>query len=217
MISKLQFITQDTNGFTHARSAEAACIAGVKWVQLRVKNQSEAAWLAIAQETMRVCQKYNVKLLINDNVTVALAVGAHGVHLGSEDMSPIEARKLLGNDAIIGGTANTFNDILQLEKAGVDYIGLGPYRFTASKEKLSPTLGLEGYTTIMQECQEASIKTPVIAIGGIIASDVEKIMETGVYGIAVASAINMAQDKAAIVHFMNEKINKSNELQQQNN
>lgn len=212
MISKLHFITQDINGLTHARSAEAACIAGVKWVQLRVKNQSDDAWLDIAKETLLVCQKYNVKLIINDNVAIALEIGAHGVHLGKGDMPPEEARKLLGNDAIIGGTANTINDIMHLERAGVDYIGLGPFRFTASKDNLSPTLGLEGYNALIQQCREASITTPIIAIGGIIAADVEKIMETGVYGIAVASAINMAQDKASIVRFMNEKINKQNIL-----
>ena len=109
--------------------------------------------------------------------------------------SPLAARELLGADKIIGGTSNTFEDIKHLVSCGVDYIGLGPFRFTSTKEKLSPIVGLEGYSNINQACIAEHINTPIIAIGGITTADVEDIIETGMYGIAVSSVITNAIDK----------------------
>src|ERR1035437_10002712 len=122
-ISYLHYITQETAGITHDELALSACLSGVDWIQLRVKNKSYSEWLDIALKTELVCRKYNVKLIINDNVSIAKAVNADGVHLGKTDMSPLEARLLLGADAIIGGTANTFEDIKILAASGIDYIG----------------------------------------------------------------------------------------------
>jgi thiamine-phosphate pyrophosphorylase len=194
MISKLHYITQEIEGKTHAQLAEEACIAGVDWVQLRVKNKSYAEWKAIAIETLSVCRKHNAKLIINDNVELAKEINANGVHLGKEDISTAEARKLLGSNFIIGGTANTFEDI-KLHAPNVDYIGLGPFRFTSTKEKLSPVLGIEGYTQIINKCRANNITTPIIAIGGITSNDVSTLLNSGVYGIAIASAITFSKDK----------------------
>ncbi len=200
MISKLHYITQEINGKTHVQLAEEACIAGLSWIQLRVKNKTEREWKEIALETLAVCRKYNAKLIVNDSVDLAKEIGADGVHLGKQDISTEEARKILGNNFIIGGTANTFEDIKMHAATGVDYIGLGPFRFTATKEKLSPVLGLDEYTTIMQQCKSEKINVPVIAIGGISASDVEEIFNTGIYGIAVAGAIAFSKDKAETIN-----------------
>jgi thiamine-phosphate pyrophosphorylase len=138
-------------------------------------------------------------LIINDNVTIAKEIGADGVHLGKNDMHPTEAREILGGEAIIGGTANTIEDVVQLSGSGVNYIGLGPYRFTTTKDKLSPILGLEGYMKIMREVQMMSIDIPIIAIGGIVPGDVAALMETGIYGVAVSSAINQSIDKHSVI------------------
>jgi thiamine-phosphate pyrophosphorylase len=192
MISRLHYITQHIVDVPHQELALNACIAGIDWIQLRVKDKSYNEWLDIAHKTEMICRKYHSKLIINDNVVIAKAVKADGVHLGKTDMSPHEARQELGNKAIIGGTANTFEDIQQLYDGGVDYIGLGPFRFTTTKENLSPVLGIEGYKNIIEQCKKNGINIPIIAIGGIKLEDIKPIVETGVYGIAVASAISAA-------------------------
>lgn len=206
MTEKFHYITQgNIKGYSHSDLAEIACRNGIKWVQLRVKGESFEDFLNEAQKTKAVCQKYGAKLIINDNVTIAREVRADGIHLGKEDMDPLEAREILGEKFIVGGTSNTLEDILDLAGKKVDYVGLGPFRFTATKEKLSPILGLEGYKSIVNVLREKNIKIPVIAIGGITTNDIKEIMQTGVHGIAVASVINKADDKAfAIQKTLNE-------------
>ena len=105
-----------------------------------------------------------------------------------------EARQILGEAFIIGGTANTFEDVKLHHAAGADYLGIGPFRFTTTKKNLSPVLGLEGYTSILAQMNEAGIRIPVVAIGGIVAEDIPAIMETGVNGIALSGAILQAPD-----------------------
>lgn len=197
MISKLHYITQDIAGFTHAELTESACKGGVSWVQLRLKNKPDAIWKQEALATLEVCRNYGAKLIINDNVALAKEIGADGVHLGRADMPVDKARTLLGADFIIGGTANTFSDIENLAKAGVDYIGLGPFRFTETKDNLSPVLGIEGYQQILKQCQEAGITIPIIAIGGLTLGDIKPLKMAGIYGIAVSASINKSADRAA--------------------
>jgi len=192
-IAKFQYITQNS-ALSHWLLAENVCAGGCKWVQLRVKNESFENYLTIANETKKVCDKFQATLIINDNVLIAKEIKAHGVHLGKNDMSPKEARKILGNEAIIGGTANTFQNILHLVEQGVDYVGLGPFRFTKTKENLSEILGLNGYKSIINQCNEAGIKIPIIAIGGIELSDVNDLKNTGIHGIAVASCVTFAEN-----------------------
>ena len=193
-ISHFQYITQDIEGVSHQELTMNACTAGVDWVQLRIKNKTYNEWLDIALKTEKICRKYHAKFIVNDNVGIAKAVKADGVHLGKIDLDPREARQLLGSNAIIGGTANSFEDIKQLVDAGVDYIGLGPFRFTATKENLSPVLGINGYEQIVAQCRKSGITIPIIAIGGITVEDVKPLMENGAYGIAVSSAINKSNN-----------------------
>jgi thiamine-phosphate pyrophosphorylase len=203
-ISRIHFITQDAvPGFSHAELAEQACIGGADWVQLRVKEQPEEVVEAIAFEVEAVCRNYGAKLIINDFPQVAKRVKANGVHLGKTDLNPVEARKLLGDSFIIGGTANSIEDIKLLHEAKVDYIGLGPFRFTSTKKNLSPILGHEGYHAILSECKTLGLKIPVIAIGGILPVDISDILAAGFHGIAISSAVNTAKDKsAAMKHFI---------------
>ncbi len=185
-INQLQFITDN------APAAELACRGGVRWVQLRAKNRPAAEWRQLALDVQAVCRHHGATLIINDNPALALEIGASGVHLGQQDMPPAEARALLGPGFIIGGTANTFADIDKLVAAGVDYIGLGPFRFTSTKEKLSPILGLAGYADIMARCRAAGFTTPVVGIGGVVLADVADLLATGLHGVAVAGAISGA-------------------------
>lgn len=192
MISRFHYITQDVPDFSHAQLAEFACEGGADWVQLRVKNKSFDEWKKIAEETKLVCLRYGAKLIINDNVRIAKEVGADGVHLGKQDMNPKEARKILGKNFIIGGSSNTMDEVKWLMDNDVDYIGLGPFHFTSTKEKLNPVLGSEGIKIIAEKFGK---QIPIIAIGGIKAKDIGSLMQAGIHGVAVSSGINMAEDK----------------------
>lgn len=192
MVSRLHYITQDLPHHSHAQLAEFACKGGADWVQLRVKNRPSQEWLKIATETKSVCRRYGAKLIINDNVRIAKEVGADGVHLGKDDMSPTEARKIIGSNFIIGGSTNTPEDVRRMIDEGCDYIGIGPFRFTSTKEKLNPVLGLEGIRIIAEKFGK---KIPMIAIGGIKKEDIVSLMQTGIHGIAVSSGINMMEDR----------------------
>ena len=141
----------------------------------------------------KLCKKYGVPLIINDNVDIAIKCGADGVHLGKNDMSPDKAREILGSGKIIGGTANTLEDIVSLHSKGVDYIGCGPFRFTTTKQNLSPVLVLEGYREIVSGMKERGIELPIVAIGGICHDDIAAVMQTGVDGIALSGSILRAE------------------------
>lgn len=206
MISRFHYITQEIAGESHDQLVESACSAGIDWVQLRIKDKTYNECLEIAVKTEAICRKYHATFIINDHVKLAKSIRADGVHLGKSDMSPIEARDILGNDFVIGGTANTFEDIENLAAAQVNYIGLGPFRFTATKQNLSPILGIEGYEQIVKKCADAGIKIPLIAIGGIKVEDVKTLMNTGIYGIAVSSAINLSEYKTETVKRFRNKI-----------
>ncbi len=194
-ISTLHYLTQDLPHINHEALAEEVCSAGIQWLQLRVKNQSMEKWEAIAERVQEICSKHNTTFIVNDNVQIARKLNADGVHLGKTDMHPAEARAILGAEKIIGGTANHFEDILRLAEAKVDYIGLGPFRFTNTKEKLSPLLGTEGYQKVISMMEQHNIKIPVIAIGGIKLEDIATLMKMKIHGIAVSSAINLAENR----------------------
>jgi thiamine-phosphate pyrophosphorylase len=205
-ISRLHFITHEGEGFSHVNLVEDACKGGADWIQLRVKDKSFEEWKSIALDVLEVCESYGAKLIINDNVELAQQIRPYGIHLGKTDMDPKQAREILGRNVVIGGTANTFEDIQRLAKAKVDYIGLGPFRFTATKKNLSPVLGLEGYKRILTQMKINKIDIPVIAIGGIDINDLKDLFEIGIHGVALSSAVNAASDKVAATKGIIEKI-----------
>ena len=190
----IQFISHYTERYTCLDGIRLALQGGIKWVQLRMKEASDTDFLSIGKEVRRLCDSYGATFIIDDRVMLVREVGADGVHLGLHDMPISEARRILGNDAIIGGTANTFEDIVMHTQASANYIGCGPFRFTTTKEKLSPILGLEGYRSIMQKVHDAGLDIPVVAIGGITADDIPALMQTGIAGIALSGAILRADN-----------------------
>jgi thiamine-phosphate pyrophosphorylase len=206
MIDRLHYISQQPENGTHLTAIKAALDAGCKWIQLRVKNQPEAVILQQAHDALNLCNKYSAKLIVNDHPEIALKAGAQGLHLGLDDIPIATARGIVGKNMIIGGTANTFEHIKQRVAEGVDYIGLGPYRFTKTKQKLSPILGLDGYINILNEVRLAGIQTPIIAIGGIELEDISAIARTGVYGVAVSGAITYAADPVQAVKQMYQQL-----------
>jgi thiamine-phosphate pyrophosphorylase len=194
---ELQFITHFTDTYSYYDSVRMALEGGCRWIQLRMKD---ASMEELEQEALRMqslCKSYAATFIIDDHVELVKKIHADGVHLGKNDMPVSEARKILGKDFIIGGTANTFEDVKMHHEAGADYIGCGPFRFTTTKKNLSPVLGLEGYRSIVSQMKEAGITLPIVAIGGITFKDIPAIMETGVTGIALSGTILRAADPVA--------------------
>lgn len=189
----LQLITHYTEKYSYLDSIHIALEGGCKWIQLRMKNASSEEILPIALEALTLCRKYNATFIIDDHVEIAKQIKADGVHLGKLDMPITEARKILGKDFIIGGTANTFEDVLMHHEAGADYIGCGPFRFTTTKKNLSPVLGLKGYHRIVSQMEEKNIHLPIVAIGGITKEDIPSLMQTGISGIAISGSILRAE------------------------
>ncbi|MDR2580137.1 MAG: thiamine phosphate synthase [Fibromonadaceae bacterium] len=190
ILSKLHILTWDKAGISHLEQVRQLLNAGADWIQLRQKSGTEQEKLLVAKEAVKLAQKYNAILIINDSPQIALESGASGVHLGQTDMPPLEARKILGKEAIIGGTANTPEQAKQLEAEGCSYIGLGPWRTTQTKENLSEVLGESG----IKKVTSLRLNTPIIAIGGISPQDIPKILSLGVHGIAISSYIVAAKN-----------------------
>lgn len=192
----IQFITHSNNRYGYVDGARLALEGGCRWVQLRMKEATEVEFMAAAAEIGRLCKEHGATFVLDDHVEWVEKTGADGVHLGKNDMPIDEARKILGSDKIIGGTANTFEDVERLYRQGADYIGCGPFRFTTTKKNLSPVLGLEGYQHIVDQMKSHGINLPIVAIGGILESDVKSILATGVSGIAVSGGILNAENPA---------------------
>lgn len=193
----IQFITHTTPSIDYETSARMALEGGCQWIQLRMKDASDAEVEPIARRLLKCCREAGATFILDDRVELCQQIEADGVHLGKHDMPVDEARARLGEGFLIGGTANTLDDIRQLAAAGADYIGLGPYRFTTTKKGLSPVIGLEGYREIMAAVEAEDLRIPVVAIGGITLADVAPLMAAGVDGIAVSGAVLRADDPVA--------------------
>ena len=186
VLPTLQFIT---HGEVVA-SAKMALEAGVKWVQFRCKQaESTQDLLEKAWAVRCLCHEYGAMMSVDDYVYLVDECKAEALHLGKEDMPIAEARRIVGPDVLIGGTAHNMEEIRTVAAAGADYIGLGPFRFTRTKQKLSPVLGVEAYERLMREARQAGITLPVHAIGGITGQDAPALKQAGVQGIAVSSAL----------------------------
>lgn len=185
----LQFITHTTERYGYVEGAIAALNGGCKWIQLRMKEADPDEIRKAVDKLKPLCQEKGAILLLDDHVELTSQLDIDGVHLGKNDMPPAEARALIGEKYIIGGTANTFDDIKNLVAQGVDYIGLGPFRYTETKQNLSAIIGIEGYKNILSQCRAAGITTPIVAIGGIEPDDIPAIMKAGLSGIALSGAI----------------------------
>lgn len=191
MLGKLYAITERSLiGGSLADSIEQAILGGSELIQLREKNITDEQYTEYAKEALAVCRKYNVPLIINDNINVCLKSGADGVHLGQGDASPSDARKLLGADAIIGVTAKTIEQVQKAHDDGADYIGSGAIFGTATKND-AKKMDFETLKSIA-----AASKIPVYAIGGICTDNILQLEGTGVHGVAVVSGIFKGDIKA---------------------
>lgn len=181
-------------------------MGGVRLVQLRLKDIPKDEMVRIAYDVKQVTDSFAAKLVINDNPEIAAQVNAYGVHLGINDMHPKQARSIVGDHLIVGGTANTFERIQELY-AYVDYFGIGPFRFTNTKKNLAPILGVDGYTSILQRMRQSKMHKPVYAIGGIEESDFPVLMNTGIHGVAVSSLIAKSTNADQTISALNALLN----------
>ena len=185
----IQFITHYTEKYSYLDSVKLALEGGCKWIQLRMKDAAVDEIRPVAVKVQEMCRNYGATFIIDDHVDLVKELGADGVHLGKNDMPIDKARLILGKDFIIGGTANTFDDVRKHYANGANYIGCGPFRFTTTKKGLAPVLGLEGYSNIIRKMRQAGINLPVVAIGGITLEDIPQVMLTGVSGIALSGTV----------------------------
>ncbi|MCM1138414.1 MAG: thiamine phosphate synthase [Duncaniella sp.] len=202
----LQFITHPSDKYSIPEEVQMVLEGGCKWIQLRMKDATDEEFRETALEIIPMCQESEAFLVFDDRVELAIELAVHGVHLGKNDMHPLEARELMGPGAIIGCTANTATDIIRLKGWDVDYVGLGPFRYTSTKSNLSPIIGLNGYTKIVNEVRGAEIELPIVAIGGITINDIEPLMKTGINGVAMSGAIINAPDPVAYTAKVLEKL-----------
>ena len=186
-MDKIYFITHQNEKYSYLESAKLALDNGIKLIQLRMKHRGLSQRMEAAYILKKECEKYKAKLIINDDYRLALEVEADGVHLGQKDEAISIARNKIRENQIIGKTCNSLEHIKQAVESGADYIGLGPYRFTWTKENLSPILGIEGYKNL-------NLDIPIYAIGGIRLEDAKPLSETGIYGIAISSLILESKD-----------------------
>ena len=182
----LMCITQDNLPVSHLEQVRQLCDAGAKWIQLRMKQADATTRLETAKAVVAVCHAHRAVCIINDSLDLALTVGADGVHLGRTDGSWQEARHQLGADRILGGTVNNKDDADLAAATGcLDYVGVGPWRFTTNKKNLAPLLGPDGVRSLVALL--GSI--PAWAIGGVEAPDLRAVRATGASGAAVSSCL----------------------------
>ena len=193
--SRLQFITHYTEKYSYIDSARIALEGGCRWIQLRMKEAKESVLEETALIVQQMCRDYRATFIIDDHVPLVKKIKADGVHLGKNDMPIAEARRLLGDSFIIGGTVNSLEDVrATLQSATPDYFGCGPFRFTSTKKNLAPILGYEGYRNIILGMEETGIHIPLVAIGGIRKEDIPELLACGVHGIALSGSILRAEN-----------------------
>ncbi len=190
MFPRLQFLTLDASPLAHRAQALAALEGGVRWIQLRAKHLREDVWVAEATAIAELCRDYGATFIVNDSPQVALRAEADGVHLGGDDASPAEARRVLGDFALVGVTLNEPAHLARMQGVRVDYAGVGPFRHTASKQKLAAIHTTESLAALIA----AAAPLPCFAIGGVTAADFPALRGLGAHGIAVSAAIALATD-----------------------
>ncbi len=190
----LQYITNTNSSVSVTEQVRKVLDGGCRWIQVRMKDATDDEIAKVIEVIKPWCLDAEAFLILNDRVELAKKLDVGGVHLGKTDMLPSKARMILGPAAVIGVTANTFDDIKAVRALDIDYIGLGPFAETKTKENLAPVLGLEGIRRLCHDMRESEIDIAHVAVGGIKEEDVIPLMEAGVNGIAVSGAIAFADD-----------------------
>jgi thiamine-phosphate pyrophosphorylase len=190
-ISKFHYLTQDLPHRTHVEQAEIACSAGANWLQYRCLTKTDDELIDEINQIADICDEWGITLILTNHYHLLDKVDAQGVHIEDFDADFKAIREVIGEDKTLGGSATNIDALLHLQATGVvDYCGFGPFAHTDTKPNNSPLLGFEGY----RQLQKYNVEIPAIAVGGIQLTDVEHLLETGIYGIAVSAAVNKALD-----------------------
>jgi thiamine-phosphate pyrophosphorylase len=188
-ISKFHYLTQDLPDRSHVEQANIACAAGANWLQYRCLTKTDDALVEEINQIADICDEWGMTLIITNHYHLLDQVDAQGVHIEDFDADFAAIREYIGEDKTLGASATNIEALLKVQATGVvDYCGYGPFAHTDTKPNNKPLLGFEGY----RQLQKYDIEIPVIAVGGIQLTDVDALIETGVYGIAVSAAANLA-------------------------
>jgi thiamine-phosphate pyrophosphorylase len=202
-ISKFHYLTQDLPNRSHIEQAEIACSAGANWLQYRCLTKTDEELIAEISQIADICDDWGATLILTNHYHLLDKVDAQGVHIEDFDADFKSIREAIGEDKTFGASATNLEALLKVQATGVvDYCGYGPFRHTDTKPNNKPLLGFEGY----RQLQKQPIEIPVIAVGGITLNDVETLIQTGIYGIAVSAAVNLAIDPGAAVKEFYRKI-----------
>lgn len=190
-ISKLHYLTQDLPHRSHLEQMHIACQAGANWVQYRCLTKSDEELISEINEIAAVCDDWGATLILTNHYHLLDRVDAQGVHVEDFEADFAAIRQHITDEKTLGASATNIEMLLRVQNTGVvDYCGYGPFAHTDTKPNNKPLLGFGGYRAL----QDQSVEIPVIAVGGIQLTDVEALIETGIYGIAVSAAINLAID-----------------------
>jgi thiamine-phosphate pyrophosphorylase len=190
-IGKLHVLTDTVlqTRFSHVELTQLAINGGADAIQFRQKSGSTREMIKVARQMKEICAKNGVTFIVNDRVDVAIAAEVDGVHLGQDDFSIPLARKLLGDEVIIGGSASNVEEARECLSEGADYVGFGPVYPTTSKDDASPVTGISMLKQVVEE-----IPLPIIVIGGVSAENIPEVMRAGAHGVAVISAVCCQED-----------------------
>jgi len=202
-MTKLQYITTGNTPEIHLQQVLQACNWGVKWIQLRMKDFSEEIIAETAINALKICKPFNCMLILNDFPQVAIDTGCDGVHVGQKDVPASVLKKILPSSMIFGVSTNNAEEISKAYNDGANYVGLGPFRYTQTKDHLRKVLGLDGIKQVLKATKEISI--PIYAIGGIETTDIDTILKRGIYGIAVSGMLSKATNPEQIIQDFNTK------------
>jgi thiamine-phosphate pyrophosphorylase len=192
-ISKFHYLTQDLPARSHTQQVLTACEAGANWIQYRCMTKPEDELIDEMNEIAEICDDWGATLIITNHYDLLDRVDAQGVHIEDLDADFVTIRKVIGEDKTLGASATNLDDLLKIQNQSVvDYCGYGPFVHTDTKPNDKPLLGFEGY----RQLKKAPVDIPVIAVGGVQLQDVEHLLQTGIYGIAVSAAINLSPDPA---------------------
>lgn len=196
-IEKLQFITHDIHQHSHIEQANIACSEGAKWIQYRCLTKNDEELLEDINAIAGICDDWGATLIVTDHIHLNGQADIQGFHIEDMDADFVKLREQLGEAVTIGGSSNTVEGLIRLAAEGADYAGFGPFYTTRTKPNTAPLLGVEGYEKAMQVLKAQEINLPVLAVGGVTLSDIDPLMATGIFGIAVSEAINQAEDMSA--------------------
>ncbi|MES2807354.1 MAG: thiamine phosphate synthase [Bacteroidota bacterium] len=202
-ISKFHYLTQDLPDRSHTQQVQTACEAGANWVQYRCLTKTDEELIEEINHVATICDDWGATLIISNHYHLLDKVDVQGVHIEDMDADLAAIRAQIGQDKTLGASATNIKRLLSVQALSVvDYCGYGPFAHTTTKLNDKPLLGFEGYDLL----QRHQLQLPVLAVGGIKINDVEPLMKTGIYGVAVSSAVNLSDDPASVVKTIYKKI-----------